>query len=133
MWTDKELDSQFPSFWAICHHTLFWADLYLFGAVDGFNPPLPFGLEELDPAGVLPAQIFQKEDLITYLLWIRRKCATVLDSSTSDELARICSFSWGSMSYMELCLDNIRHVQEHAAQLNMFLGQQKGLRTRWFS
>jgi hypothetical protein len=27
------------------------------------------------------------------------------------------------MSFLELLLYNMRHVQEHAAQLNMFLGQ----------
>ena len=27
------------------------------------------------------------------------------------------------MSYVELLLYNMRHVQEHAAQLNLFLGQ----------
>jgi hypothetical protein len=31
----------------------------------------------------------------------------------------------------ELQLYNLRHVQEHAAQLGLFLGQQAGKSTRW--
>jgi hypothetical protein len=33
----------------------------------------------------------------------------------------------------ELLLYNLRHVQEHAAQLHMFLGQQAGKSTQWVS
>jgi hypothetical protein len=36
------------------------------------------------------------------------------------------NFSWTKgkpMSFLELLLYNMRHVQEHVAQLNMFLGQ----------
>jgi hypothetical protein len=27
---------------------------------------------------------------------------------------------------------NLRHVQEHGAQLRLFLGQQAGINARWF-
>jgi hypothetical protein len=41
----------------------------------------------------------------------------------SGERARqICRFSWGEVPYAELLLYTMRHVQEHAAQLHMFLG-----------
>ena len=59
IWSDQELPSDFPSFWAISHHTLFWADLYLTGAVEGYTTPVPFGLDELDPAGLLPPRIYE--------------------------------------------------------------------------
>jgi len=35
------------------------------------------------------------------------------------------------MSFAELLLYNMRHVQEHAAQLNLFLGQERGSAARW--
>ncbi|NNF08005.1 MAG: hypothetical protein HKN21_14675 [Candidatus Eisenbacteria bacterium] len=44
--------------WYLTFHTLFWTDLYLSGAVEGFHPPQPYGLEELDPTGVLPDRVY---------------------------------------------------------------------------
>lgn len=35
------------------------------------------------------------------------------------------------MSVAELLLYNMRHVQEHAAQLSLLLGQQAGLSSSW--
>ena len=46
--------SQPQEFWYIAYHSLFWLDLYLSGSVEGFAPPAPFALEELEPAGLLP-------------------------------------------------------------------------------
>ena len=39
----------------------------------------------------------------------------------------------GELPFAELQLYNLRHVQEHGAQLRMFLGQQAGKSTRWVS
>ena len=50
LWDDAELPES-AEFWYIVYHTLFWLDLYLSGAVEGFAPPAPFNLDELDPAG----------------------------------------------------------------------------------
>ena len=33
------------------------------------------------------------------------------------------SFAWGEVSFLELQLYSMRHVQEHAAQLSLYLGQ----------
>lgn len=54
IWSDR---SRRPEYWYIAYHTLFWLDLYLTGSVEGFAPRHPFTLEELDPTGVLPAQV----------------------------------------------------------------------------
>jgi hypothetical protein len=37
---------------------------------------------------------------------------------------RRCTFEWVEASYLEMQLYNMRHVQEHAAQLGFWLGQQ---------
>jgi hypothetical protein len=34
--------------WYLTYHTLFFLDLYTFGTLDGFAPPAPFTLDELD-------------------------------------------------------------------------------------
>ena len=51
LWSDR---SQRPEFWYLVYHTLFFLDLYLSDSVEGFAPPAPFTLEELDRAGLLP-------------------------------------------------------------------------------
>ncbi len=52
---------------------------------------------------------------------------------TLEQAIRLCSFPWGELPFAELLLDNLRHVQEHGAQLRMFLGQQAGKSARWIS
>ncbi len=95
LWSDPGAP-EYPTFWSITHHTLFWLDLHLTGSLEGFAPPAPFTLDELDPAG-------------------------------SDEKAhQQVAFPWARgkpVSYLELLLYSMRHVQEHAAQLSLFLGQ----------
>jgi hypothetical protein len=50
---------------------------------------------------------------------------------TDEPARRRCRFSWGEVSFAELLLDNMRHIQEHAAQLNLVLGQQSGWSPGW--
>jgi hypothetical protein len=42
-----------------------------------------------------------------------------------------CRFGWGEVSFVELQLYSMCHVQEHAAQLNLFLGQRTGAAPGW--
>lgn len=44
---------------------------------------------------------------------------------------RRCRFGWGEVSFAELLLYNMRHVQGHAAQLNLLLGQKMGSAPDW--
>ncbi len=118
-------------YWYLGYHTLFWLDLYLSGAVEGFTPPAPFTLAELDPAGLLPERPYTKDELRTYLAHCRQKCKNVIDELTDERARQICTFMWGEVTFAALLLDNMRHVQEHAAQLSLFLGQQRGLGARW--
>src|SRR5436853_2940383 len=60
LWNDR---SQRPEFWYVVYHTLFFLDLYLHGSVDGFVPPPPFWLDEMDPAGVHPERVYSKDEL----------------------------------------------------------------------
>jgi len=120
---DNPQSSDFSQFWYVVYHTLFWVDLYLFGAVEGFAPPTPFTLDELDPAGLLPERPYTKDELLVYLDDCRQKCQTTIEALADDTAQRRCRFPWGEVSFAELLLYNMRHVQEHAAQLSLFLGQ----------
>ena len=110
-------------FWYVAYHTLFFLDLQLSGAVEGFAPPAPFDLRELDPAGLLPERPYTKDELRTYLQHCRKKCRETIVALTEDRAHRSCR--WGSLdlSFVELLLYNMRHVQHHAAQLNLLLRQ----------
>lgn len=58
---------QTTEFWYVTYHALFWFDLYLTGTREGFAPPAPFTLVEIDPEGVLPEQPYTRDELHTYL------------------------------------------------------------------
>jgi hypothetical protein len=128
LWADR---SQQPEFWYLVYHTLFWLDLYLSGSVEGFAPPAPFTLVELDPAGLLPERPYTKSELRWYLEHGRRKCRATIEALTDEEARKHCRFGWGEASFGELLLYNMRHVQHGAAQLNLILRQTVGSAPRW--
>lgn len=64
LWKDR---TQTPEYWYLVYHTLFWLDFYLTDLPDGFNPPKPFTLSELDPEGVIPERVYSKAELLGYL------------------------------------------------------------------
>ncbi len=130
MWNDRAMDQKFSEFWYIAYHTLFFLDLYLSGSVDGFVPPVPFTLDELDPAGKFPERCYSRDELQTYSNHCRQKYQQMIALLTDEKAGQNYSFPWGNLSYVELLLDNMRHIQEHAAQLNRFLGQQNGTASR---
>lgn len=126
VWYDLSVPPRGVEFWYVAYHALFWLDLYLSGSAEGFAPPAPFTLEELDPAGVAPSRPYTREELRTYLAFARQKCHSALASLTEARARQLVDFPWAtgqSFSYLELLLYNMRHVQEHAAQLSLVLGQ----------
>lgn len=123
-------NSDYAEFWYLGFHTLFWLDLYLSGTLEGFAPPPPFGLEELE-AGLLPPRVYTKVELRTYLAHCRRKCQAITTALTPEQAQQRTKFGSREMSFAALLLYNMRHVQEHAAQLSLFLGQQQRVAAKW--
>ena len=117
---------EFGEFWYLVYHTLFWLDLYLSGCrEEEFVPPAPFAWLEIDPP-VSPARPYTQEALHAYLVATRRKGQATLDALTDERARQAVEYPWARgqvVSYWELQLYNMRHVQEHAAQLSLFLGQ----------
>ena len=122
-----EFPPQFAEFWSITFHALFWTDLYLSGVPEEeFAPPAPFTLSELDAEGVPPERPYTKEELRGYLASVRQKAHATLAALTDEQAHRPVEYGWSEgkpISYLELQLYNMRHVQEHSAQLSLFLGQ----------
>ena len=127
---DQWVAQGFSAFWYLCYHTLFWLDLYLTGAEEGFTPPAPFDLVEMEADEVLP-RTYTRQELLGYLADCRSRCQATISAMSPEQANRLCSFAWGEVPFAELQLYNLRHVQEHAAQLHLFLGQQAGRSTDW--
>jgi hypothetical protein len=125
LWKDSDGIEEYSQFWFIVYHTLFWLDLYLTGVSENFAPPPPF------KRGVLPEKPYTKDQLHTYLLQCRRKCQTTIEALTDDQARQPCKFEWGEANFLELQLYNLRHVQEHASQLNFLLGRNEVLAPDW--
>lgn len=129
---DQWVAAGFSNFWYLAYHALFWLDLYLTGAEEGFAPPQPFALVEMHDNESLP-RTYTREELLDYLDQCRKTCRQTILNMTPEQANRVCSFAWGEIPFAELQLYNLRHVQEHGAQLRMFLGQQAGKATGWAS
>ncbi|HMQ55483.1 MAG TPA: DinB family protein [Anaerolineae bacterium] len=119
---DQWVATGFSAYWYLCYHTLFWLDLYLTGAEEGFAPPEPFDLVEMEANEVLP-RTYTREELLGYLKTCREKCRDTISALSVEQANRVCRFPWGEIPFAELLLYTMRHVQEHAAQLHLFLGQ----------
>jgi hypothetical protein len=131
LWRVPVWDHPYSEFWNVAQHALFWLDLHLSGSADGFVPPPPITLAELDPEGRLPERPFTREELLGYLAHTRRKARTTIEGLTDERAERICPFPWGEPSFGELLLYTMRHVQEHAAQLLLVLGLRTGSSPGW--
>ena len=124
---DQWVAAGFSAYWYLCYHTLFWLDLYLTGAEEGFAPPAPSDLVEMEANEALP-RTYTREELLGYLITCRERCQETITTLSVAQAYRMCRFPWGELPFAELLLYTMRHVQEHAAQLHMFLGQH-GVRT----
>ena len=122
LWRKGPDEEELSEFWYVGYHALFWLDLYLYGSEEGFNPPPPYELIEMERPYRLPDPAYSKGELAAYLALCRARCRAAIENLTTDKARETCRFPWGEVTYFELLLYNLRHVQEHAAQLSLFLG-----------
>ncbi|HET7466856.1 MAG TPA: DinB family protein [Candidatus Dormibacteraeota bacterium] len=117
----------FAEFWYVAYHSLVWLDLYMTGAPEAdFSPPAPFIQGEVDSPQTTPERPYTKEQLGRYLTSLRERCHEVLLALTDEQGGRLVEYPWTEgkqVTYLELVLYNLRHVQGHAAQMSLFLGQ----------
>ncbi|HET9109710.1 MAG TPA: DinB family protein [Ktedonobacterales bacterium] len=128
VWHDSSVPSERTAFWYVAYHALFWLDLYLFGSEEGFAPLAPFTLVEQDDAvGTLPERAYSRKELRAYLASLRAKCRATIESMTDERASQPVHFDWleGAevVTYAELQIYSMRHIQEHATQLNLVLGE----------
>jgi len=130
LYDEHEIQPEFAEFWYVAYHCLFWLDFYLSDSEEEFAPPAPFTLSEFD-AGLLPDRVYTKDELLVYLEYGLNKCRTRIETLTDEMAPQRCRLDWPEMSIAELLLYNMRHVQEHAAQLSLMLGQRVGSAPGW--
>lgn len=128
VWHDSSVSPQRAEFWYVAYHALFWLDLYLFGAEEDFAPPAPYSLVEQDnAAGPLPERPYSRDELRAYLAYVRQKCRTTIEMMTDERARQSVNFGWMRagevVSYYELQLYSLRHIQGHAAELCLLLGE----------
>ena len=114
LWSEPD---GYPSFWRLTFHTLKSLEINLAGSAEGYAPP--------PPLSVHPTRPYTKDELRTYLAFARNKCQTTYAHLSDEAAVRVINIPWlgMSLSYLELQLLNLRHLQEHVAQLSLFLGQ----------
>jgi uncharacterized damage-inducible protein DinB len=91
------------------------------------RPPTLCNLAE----GLLPERPYTKQELGTYLQHCREKCHSILANFTEDQARRVCQYGSLRLTFAELMLYSMRHVQHHAAQLNLLLRQHTGSAPRY--
>lgn len=127
LWNNKN------EFWYKAYHCLFWLDYFLTLEPNQFTPPSPYTLTEFDPSTALPDRVYNKEELLSYLQHDRHKCHNLIANLTDEIASSRWINDYKNYSVIEILLYNMRHVQHHAAQLNLLLRQEIDNAPGWVS
>lgn len=140
MFPDEQWNSN-KKFFYNAYHCAVFLDYYLTIPPIHFSPILPYTLKEPNEIpeeaidDVVPDSIYSKAELLNYVETSREKCriliaglteATLLKSwltQSPDENLDLASMDSRKCSILEILFYNMRHVQHHAAQLNLMLRQ----------
>lgn len=120
-------------FWYIAYHTLFYLNYYLTPDPENFQPPHPFTLSEFDPNGAMPDRTYTQRELLDYLKFCRFNFSDLMLNFTEERANARWVDKYKNFSILEILLYNMRHVQHHAAQLNLILRQEIDNAPDWIS
>ncbi|MBC7902333.1 MAG: DinB family protein [Gemmatimonadaceae bacterium] len=122
----------------IAFHTVFFLDYYLTNSPSDFVPGLPFTLTDMNELpehaidDVIPDKMYGKAEILGYLSTAREKCRKVIGGLNENNLTSVWKDDENrEFVLLELLIYNMRHVQHHAAQLNMILRQKIGDAPHW--
>jgi hypothetical protein len=125
----------------ISYHTLIFLEYYLTIPPKNFSPALPYTVnddwKQIEGAvdDLIPSKDYTKKELLSYLAACRVKCFKLIASLNDKNLNDRWIDDSGRRNYsiVEILLYNMRHVQHHAAQLNMMLRQEINDSPKWVS
>ena len=141
MWPEEKWNTE-KKFFYNAYHCLVFLEYYLtIPWKKNFSPSLSFTTADPDnlPADaiddMIPDRVYSKNELLAYLQSSREKCHALIAGLTEKKLADRWIEEDGNRNYsvLELLIYNMRHVQHHAAQLNLLLRQRTNAAPRWVS
>ncbi|MCB9925538.1 MAG: DinB family protein [Planctomycetaceae bacterium] len=122
-------------FWNVAYHTLFYVDFYLSPNEASFSPQNFHreNAEQFVPSHekLVPDDPYDVETIREYVGHCKRKVIRSVAAETAESLAGPSGFSWYKISRAEFVLNNIRHLQHHAAQMSLHLRNSAGINIRW--
>jgi hypothetical protein len=116
-WEDKIANETFR--WN-AYHALFFADLYLSPSNESFELR-DLHLKGGDERGDVACVGLSQEDMLAYIPLVRQKMLDNIAAESAASFVGPSGFSWYIVSRAEMHLNNIRHIQHHAAQLSAYL------------
>jgi hypothetical protein len=130
LWTEPVWEvsaaSEWPTdasaLWSVAAHTVRWLERNLAAVPEDEFASLECA-EALTPSDRAP---IGKSAIRACLATVRERCRDTLTNLRDEELYRPVTYDWISpapITYLELQIYNLRHLQEHTAALNLFLGQ----------
>ena len=140
LWPEEYWNTN-KKFFYNAYHCLVFLDYYLTIPPQNFSAVLPYTLAEPGDIpkdsidDVIPNRIYSKNELLDYLRSSREKCHKVITELTEEKLKERWIHGPGKRyvelagrdalkySVLEILFYNMRHVQHHAAQLNLLLRQ----------
>lgn len=138
LWPEERRETG-KKFFYIAYHCMVFLDYYLTIPSGNISSPLPFTIKP--PAeipedaidDIIPDRIYSRQELLGYLQLSREKCRLLISGLTEEKLAERWIEKDGNKNFavLELLLYNMRHVQHHAAQLNMLLRQEINDAPKW--
>lgn len=130
MCPDKYWDTE-SKIWYSAYHCIFWTDYYLSTKPENFQPPVPFTFSEFDATGKLPERTYTKMELVSYLDHCRGKARFLISELTVEKLNDRWVNEYKNFTILEILMYNMRHIQHHAAQMNMLLRQTINNSPKW--
>jgi hypothetical protein len=125
------------AFWQVAYHALFYTHLYLQPDMEAFCP-WEHHREEYQFLGAIPfpphrppkiGVPYSKAEILDY--W--RTCDQMVDAAVDrmDLDAQECGFPWYQLPKLDHQINNIRHIQHHAALLAGRLRFAAGTEIEW--
>lgn len=116
-------------YWRIAFHGLFFTHFYLQKDRHSMTRWAKHRGQLQDPSGPASSEPYTKAEMIEYIEF----CRGVLDSATGamDLASPDCGFPWYQQGKLEHQINNIRHLQHHAAQLGDRLRSATGQGLDW--
>jgi hypothetical protein len=120
-------------FWYLAYHTLFYIDYDLSPSAERFHSASfdihEYEIRELPPPYEHP---YSRADVEAYLRLCRAKCKRALAALDAEDRT-LRGSRRKNCGFLEIVLYSLRHVQHHAAQLNLLLRQEIDSAPLWVS